>query len=89
MRSRENAVHWNDFNIPIEPKYFDIIYKKSNDYLNELPEIWVRDCYACADPRYRLNISVINEKPWSNLFAYNMFLRPQKKNLKILNLIGM
>src|SRR5690349_15898074 len=30
----ENFVHWNDFNIPIEPKYFDIVYKKMIDYLN-------------------------------------------------------
>lgn len=72
----ETTVHWNDFNIPIERKYFDIIYKKVIDYLNQLPEIWVRDCYACADKRYRINVRVVNEKPWSNLFAYNMFLRP-------------
>ncbi len=26
----ENTVHWNDFNIPIDPKYFDIIYQKNN-----------------------------------------------------------
>ena len=45
-----NSVHWNDFNIPIEAKYFDIIYKRVIDYLGQLPELWVRDCYACADP---------------------------------------
>ena len=61
------TVHWNDFNIPIEPKYFDIIFKKVTDYLDKLPEFWVRDCYACADPRYRLNVRVVNEKPWNNL----------------------
>ena len=26
--SSASSVHWNEFNIPIEPKYFDIIYKK-------------------------------------------------------------
>ena len=77
-----DSVHWNDFNIPIEPKYFDIIYKKVLDYSNQLPELWVRDCYACADPHYRLNIRVINEKPWSNLFVYNMFLRPKEEELE-------
>src|SRR5436190_24285126 len=45
----EKIVHWNDFNIPIESKYFDIIYKKMIGYLRDLPELWVRDCYACAD----------------------------------------
>ena len=78
----ENTVHWNEFNIPIDEKYFDIIYKKMMDYLEKLPELWVRDCYACADPRYRLNIRVVNEKPWSNLFAYNMFLRPTEEELE-------
>lgn len=77
-----DSVHWNDFNIPIEPKYYEIIYKKVLDYLNTLPEIWVRDCYACADPRYRINIRVVNEKPWNNLFAYNMFLRPTEEELE-------
>jgi len=52
--STENTIHWNDFNVPIDAKYFDIVYKKIIDYHNRLPEIWVRDCYACADPRYQM-----------------------------------
>lgn len=76
-----DTVNWNDFNIAIEPHYFDIIYKKVIEYLNNVPELWVRDCYACADPRYKLNIRILNAKPWNNLFAYNMFLRPEEKEL--------
>ena len=78
----ENTVDWNNFNIPIEDKYFHIIHKKITDYLNQKEELWVRDCYACADPRYRLNIRVVTEKPWTNLFAYNMFLRPTEEELE-------
>ncbi|MFL5787215.1 MAG: phosphoenolpyruvate carboxykinase (ATP) [Flavisolibacter sp.] len=77
----ENSVHWNEFNIPIDEKYFHIIHNRMVDYLNLKKKIWIRDCYACADPRYRLNIRVINEKPWTNLFAYNMFLRPEEEEL--------
>ena len=77
----ENSIHQNEFNIPIESKYFDIVFKKIIDYLNDQPELWIRDGYACADPRYQLNIRVINEKPWSNLFVYNMFLRPKENEL--------
>lgn len=69
------TVHWNDFNIPVDEKKFDAVYKKMLAHIND-KEIWVRDCFACADPKFRLNIRVINENPWSNLFAYNMFLRP-------------
>ena len=43
------SVHWNEFNIPLESKYFDIIYKKVIEHLDKQPELWVRDCYACAD----------------------------------------
>lgn len=71
----EHTVHWNDFNIPIDTATFDNMYAKLTAYLSG-KEIWVRDAYVCADPQYRLNVRVINENPWSNLFAYNMFLRP-------------
>jgi phosphoenolpyruvate carboxykinase (ATP) len=77
----ENSVHWNNFNIPVEEKYFLQLKQKMLDYLNAKEEVWIRDAYACADPGYRLNIRVINENPWSNLFAYNMFLRPEEKEL--------
>lgn len=79
-----DTVHWNDFNIPIEPEYFDRMQEKLLNYLSS-KEIWVRDCQACADPIYRINIRVINENPWSNLFAYNMFLRPADEELEHFN----
>ncbi len=75
------AVHWNDFNIAITPEVFDNMHKKVAAHLSQ-KEIWVRDAYACADPKYRINIRVVNENPWSNLFAYNMFLRPTEVELK-------
>ena len=77
-----NTVHWNEFNIGIDEKYFFIIKKKITDHIAKCPEIWVRDAYACADSRYRLNIRIINEKPWINLFSYNMFLRPTEEELE-------
>lgn len=76
-----NTINWGEFNQPIEEKYYHIIYHKMIDYLNKVPEIWIRDCYACADPRYRINIRVTTEKPWISLFAHNMFLRPEEDEL--------
>ncbi len=76
-----DTVDWNNFNIPMEEKYFLQLRAKMMDYLAKKEEVWVRDVYACADPAYRLNIRVVNENPWSNLFAYNMFLRPGEEEL--------
>lgn len=74
-------VWWGSINIPFDAAKFDALYNKVADYLSN-KEIFVRDCYACADADYRLNIRVINEYPWSNQFAYNMFLRPTDDELK-------
>ncbi|HDZ14751.1 MAG TPA: phosphoenolpyruvate carboxykinase (ATP), partial [Pricia sp.] len=74
-------VWWGNINIPFEPSKFDALHEKVIDYLNT-KELYVRDCYACADHNYRMDIRVINEYPWSNLFAYNMFIRPTNEELK-------
>ena len=71
----ENSVDWSDINIALSPEHFDAIYNDMTAYLNG-KELWVRDAYACADPKHRLNIRVVNETPWANLFCYDLFLRP-------------
>jgi len=76
-----DKVWWGNINIPFPTDMFDSLYDKMMDYLSE-KEIYVRDCYACADENYRLNIRVINEYPWSNMFVYNMFLRPTESELE-------
>lgn len=77
----EDKVWWGDINIPFDSETFDRLYDKVINYLNG-KELFVRDSYACADPDYKLNIRVINEYPWSNMFAYNMFLRPTEEELE-------
>ena len=77
----KDRVWWGNINIPFEPDAFDKLYNKVVTYLSE-KEIFARDCYACADENYKLNIRVINEYPWSNMFAYNMFLRPDESELE-------
>jgi len=76
-----NKVWWGDINIPFKSSRFDKLYNKVIDYLNGR-NLYVRDCYACADTDYKLNIRVINEYSCSNMFAYNMFLRPSAKELE-------
>ena len=75
-----DQVWWGNINIPFSTDKFDKLYDKVTDYLSE-KEIYVRDSYACADEKYKLNIRVITEYPWSNMFAYNMFLRPTEAEL--------
>lgn len=71
----ENSVWWGDVNIKFSTDQFDALYAKMIDYLKG-KDVYVRDSYACADNNFRLNIRVVTETAWSNMFAYNMFLRP-------------
>lgn len=71
----EHSVDWGDVNIPFSSENFDKLYDKVVAYMSS-KEVWVRDAYACADPKYRLNIRVVNETPWANLFCNDLFLRP-------------
>lgn len=80
----KDEVWWSKINLPFDEDKFDKLYDKVVSYLSE-KEIYVRDSYACADDNYRLNIRVVNEYPWSNMFAYNMFLRPTENELKDFN----
>jgi phosphoenolpyruvate carboxykinase (ATP) len=70
-----DTVWWGDVNIKFDAAKFDVLYNRMCAYLTG-KEVYVRDAYACADPTYRLNIRVVTEFPWSNLFANNLFLRP-------------
>jgi len=36
-------------------------------------EMYVQDCYAGADPDYKLPVRIVTEKAWHSLFARNMF----------------
>tara|TARA_B100000768_G_scaffold95972_1_gene89555 strand:+ start:20823 stop:22433 length:1611 start_codon:yes stop_codon:yes gene_type:complete len=75
-----DEVWWGDINKPFDSESFDKLQGRMQAYLAGR-EIYVRDAYACADDTYRLNLRVVTEFPWSNMFASNMFLRPTKEEI--------
>jgi phosphoenolpyruvate carboxykinase (ATP) len=76
-----DTVDWGNINIPITTEAFDRLHEKTLDYAKGLDEVYVRDAYACASRKYRINIRVYTEYPWQNMFAYNMFLRPDDERI--------
>ena len=70
-----SRINWNEFNIPISEDSFDRLFHRLIRYFRG-KEIWMRDGYVCADPAYRINIRVITETPWANLFCHHLLLRP-------------
>ncbi len=71
--SSDAKVWWSKVNRPIDPRYFDSLHQRLLNY-GEGRELFVQDCYAGADPRYRLPIRIITEQAWHSLFAKHMFI---------------
>ena len=76
----KDAVWWENFNIKFDADKFDTLYNRVTAYLSG-KDVYVRDAYACADPKYRMNIRAVTETPWANMFIYNMFLRPTNEEV--------
>ena len=70
--SSEKDVWWGKVNVAMDEERFSAIYLRVQAYLQGR-EIFVQDCYAGADPKYRLPIRVVTEFAWHSLFARNMF----------------
>jgi len=75
-----DTVDWGEINQPISSDHFDGLYNKIMDYLRE-KDVYIRDAMACSNPNYRLNVRVINEYPWQNIFVNNMFIRPKVEEI--------
>jgi phosphoenolpyruvate carboxykinase (ATP) len=71
--SSDEHVWWSKVNRPLEAHHFDALRQRLLNYM-EGREIFVQDCYAGADPRYRLPIRIITEHAWHSLFARHMFI---------------
>lgn len=77
----KDAVWWGKINKKFDSDKFDALYNRIKAYLVG-KDVYARDAYACADDNYRTNIRVITDLPWSNMFAYNMFLRPTDEEIE-------
>jgi phosphoenolpyruvate carboxykinase (ATP) len=72
--SSDQHVWWGKVNRPIQAAQFDALREQLLRYL-EGRELFVQDCFAGADPDYRLPIRIITEQAWHSLFARHMFIR--------------
>jgi phosphoenolpyruvate carboxykinase (ATP) len=76
----EGDVDWGKVNLPFEAENYDRLREDVLGHL-EGQDLYVRDMWAGADERYRLGVRVITPNAWHNLFAYNMFRRPDEAEL--------
>ena len=75
----ERNIWWGEINREFDAERFDSLYRNLCTHL-ESKEVFIQDCFAGADPQFRLPVRVITEAAWHSLFARNMFIRPKDAN---------
>ena len=79
--STADDIHWGAVNRPFDAGKFDVLRERMLSYLQDR-DLYVQDCYAGADPAYRVPVRIITETAWHNMFARNMFIQPGRRELK-------
>lgn len=75
-----DCVWWGPANAPLAPEHFAGLRQRMLEHLAGR-DLFVQDCLAGADPAHQLPIRVITETAWHNLFARNLFIRPDPEAL--------
>jgi len=71
----QGEIDWGDVNRGVDQETFDRLHQRAAAFLQG-KEVYVQDLHAGADPSHRLNVRVVTQTAWHNLFARNMFIRP-------------
>ena len=75
----EDSIWWEN-NKPMSPQHFDLLYQdmlahmKGRDY-------FVQDLFGGADPELRLDVRLVTELAWHNLFIRHLLRRPDAAEL--------
>jgi phosphoenolpyruvate carboxykinase (ATP) len=74
-----DRVWWGAVNFKFDGSQFLSLFHKMTSYLDK-KEVFVRDCSACANEKYHINIRVVTETAYQNLFVHHLFIRPEIPN---------
>jgi len=74
--STDEHIWWGQYNRPFSPDKFNELVSRMQGF-TQGHDLFVQDCYAGADPEYRLPIRIVTELAWHSMFARNMFILPK------------
>jgi len=77
--STEDKIWWGQYNRPFAEDKFNATLNRLQGFLQGR-DLFVQDCYAGADPLYRLPVRIITEWAWHSLFARNMFMPARSRD---------
>ena len=77
----ENTVAWGKTNVAMDPAHFAALKEDFLKALAAKDQLYVADLFGGSQPEYRVNVRVINELAWHNLFIRTLLVRPAASEL--------
>ena len=77
----ESTVWWGKSNQSMQPAHFAQLKADFLAHLGTKDELFVQDLYGGSQASHRVNVRVVNEFAWHNLFIRTMLVRPEERDL--------
>ncbi len=77
----EDSVWWGSTNVPMTPEHFAALKADFFKALGDKDKLYVADLFGGSQPEHRVNVRVINELAWHNLFIRTLLVRPRADEL--------
>jgi phosphoenolpyruvate carboxykinase (ATP) len=77
----ETSVWWGKTNKPMTPEHFAALKEDFLKALGGKDKLYVADLFGGSQPEHRVNVRVINELAWHNLFIRTLLVRPSAAEL--------
>ncbi|WP_284124721.1 phosphoenolpyruvate carboxykinase [Parerythrobacter aestuarii] len=77
----EDTIDWGAINQPMSEEHFAVLKADFLAHLKDQDELYVADLFGGSQPEYRVNVRVINQLAWHNLFARTLLVRPTEEEL--------
>ena len=77
----EDTINWGPINQPMSGAHWANLRADFMAALGEQEELYVADLFGGSQPEYRVNVRVINQMAWHNLFIRTLLVRPAADEL--------
>ena len=78
----ENTVWWGKVNVAMTPDHFAALKADFLAALKDKSQLFVADLFGGSQAEHRVNVRVINELAWHNLFIRTLLVRPTTDELR-------
>ena len=77
----EETINWGPINQPMSEDHWANLKADFMAALGEQDELYVAELFGGSQPEYRVNVRVINQMAWHNLFIRTLLVRPSTDEL--------